>query len=196
MKKRNSVYVVSIILLIIFAAAAFSHCKTKQEKMMISIGSQDNVKGTPVSSGISAVQAGIDSGQKPMLLEKVLKEKDGYICAINTSFGPMSLKVKSGRIREDVIWGNQNFASFIEGSYAYIYSNTYQKWLRFDYAPDMKISEKQMSRPIMSESELLNSTNPEGVVCVNADVPESDFEFPMSGAFDATAFLKSVGIEK
>lgn len=190
MKKRNSIYVVILILLIIFAVASFSQCETKQEKVMAGIDSQQNVIGTSIGQSVSEVQKAVESGAKSEALDKVLREKDGYVCALNTSSGPMALRLKGGKIREDMLWGNADVTSFIIGNYAYRYSSQYGRWLRFDYAPDMKISANSLSRAIMSESELLNVTSMDNIFCIKSDVPDSDFQFPIETAVDVSELIR------
>ena len=106
----------------------------------------------------------------------------------------MSLKVKDGMIREDILWGKANTTAFIIGSNVYRYSLQYRQWLKFDYSPDMEMSNSQITHGIYSEYELINKTMPENVVCVRADVPESDFEFPIEEAVDVEEAISDLNI--
>lgn len=196
MKKRlrniliGSVILLFVVFLVVWIVPLFS----QKREFMENLTSEKSIQGTSIEQGIMEVKEKIDTGGKAVLLSKVLEEKDGYICAIRTSFGPMSLKVKGGNIREDIVWSDSNTTAFIIGNYVYRYSSMYGKWLRFNYSSGMELSKKQMTSGIFSESELLNKTKPEEVACVKAKIPDDDFVFPMSESLDVTAGLSGLGL--
>ena len=103
----------------------------------------------------------------------------------------MSLKVKDGKIRQDIVWSGSSTTAFIIGDHVYRYSLQYKQWLMFDYTPEL--SGKQTTYGVHSEQELLNLT-PESVVCVKYDVSEEDFVFPMEEAIDFDEAASTINI--
>ncbi|MBD3313809.1 hypothetical protein GF345_05185 [Candidatus Woesearchaeota archaeon] len=151
------------------------------------------VAGTSIEPGVQTVQKMLERGRKTVPIQQVVEEKDGYVCAITTTqYGPMSLKVKNGMIRQDIQWGSGTATAYILEQKVYRYSSQYGEWLVFDYDPQAEISVKQMTRGILSEFELLNKTVPENTLCVEAEVQESEFEFPADKAVDIMSLLNQV----
>jgi hypothetical protein len=194
MKKRNDLLLPLFILIIVLISLySYYYYSTSEKRAMDNMESAPT-EGNPVGQAISDVRESVESGGKTVLISEVMKSKDNYLCAINTSFGPMSLKVKDGMIREDVIYGNTNMTAFIIKNYAYRYSAQYKSWLRFDYSPEIMLSERQMTKAIFSENEFLSKTSPDRVFCIKMDISKADFDFPMNESLDISALQKKFNV--
>jgi len=196
MQKRDKqiLGVIAAVILISIITLLYYSFSDGQRKFAEQISLDESIKGTSIEKVVLEIKDSVDSGRSPVTMAKVLEEKDGYICAIKAVEGLMSLKVKDGMIREDILWGKANTTAFIIGSNVYRYSLQYRQWLKFDYSPEMEMSNRQITHGIYSEYELINKTMPENVVCVRADVPESDFEFPIEEAVDVEEAISDLNI--
>jgi len=152
----------------------------------------ESLIGSTLESGMMEVQKKIDQGKKSYPIETVLGSKQGFVCLITSQYGPMTLLVKDDTIRQDIVWGDGSTTAFIQGDYVYRYSIQYDKWLRFDYSPDIEIADAQMTRGIFSEFELINKTMPKDVVCVLSEIPEDELDFPIDQAVDLYEILEQV----
>jgi len=150
------------------------------------------VIGTSIEPGILIVQEMLERGKSSVSIEKVLADKDDYVCAITTSYGPMTLKAKDGKLRYDVVWGSESTTAYIIDNAVYRYSKEYGHWLKFDYDPNSEVATKPMTNGIMSESELLTKTDPEATVCVKAKIDEQDFIFSIEDAVDFFEVLEEL----
>jgi len=193
MKKRYiALIIAAVLILVVLPLVQTVRTWDGHKRMIKDLEMDESIKGTSMESTAEKVRTELERGEKTIPLQDVLEDKDGYVCAIRTSFGPMTLKVKDGRMREDILWGNSNTTAFIIDDRVYRYSSFYSKWLSFDYSSDMEIRNKQMTYGVFSEFELMNKTSPENVTCIRADVPEEDFQFPAEEAVDVEKVIEDL----
>lgn len=186
MKKREKqvLAVVIIVVLVSIGCLIYNVVSDGQRKLVEEVSMDPKVIGTSLEQGISLVADQVERGKSTYPITQVMADKDNYACAIKTSYGPMSLKVKDGKIKEDILWSRGNTTAFIIGNKVYRYSPQYRQWLVFDYSPHEILSEKQMTYGVMSEFELINRTVPENVACVKIEISGGDFVFPAEEAVD------------
>lgn len=197
MKKRYILVGVGAIiaaLIIYFSVLSIISAFSPEKRLVEDIALDESIKGTSIEESASQVRKEIKAGEKAVPLSRALEEKDSYMCAVKTSYGPISVKLREGMIRQDILWSNTNTTAFIVEGDAYRFSPMYGMWLKFNYSPDMELSEKQMTRGIFSEKELLEKISPANATCIRADIPERDFEFPMEKAFNVDEARKKVNL--
>ncbi|MBU0536787.1 MAG: hypothetical protein KKE20_07500 [Nanoarchaeota archaeon] len=186
--------IVAIILVSSISIIIYWYLGNSQKDFVEQVTLDPAVIGTPIEPGILIVQEMLNQGNDVIPIDTVLSEKDNYVCAIQTSYGPMALKVKKGMIREDVIWGAGTTTAYLIEDRVYRYSADYSKWLKFPYAPDAELATKQKTHGILSEYELINLTTPETAICVKAEIADEDFVFPMKEALDVEEFISNLNI--
>ncbi len=197
MKKRYILAgagVLIIGLVVYFSVLSIKASFSPEKKLVEDVSSDERIKGTSIEESITQVRESIQKGQKTIPLSAALEDKDGYVCTIMTSYGPMSLKFRQGIIRQDILWSDSNTTAFITNSTLYRFSKMYNTWLKFDYLPDMKLSEKQMTRGVFSEQELIDKISPANATCIKADVDKKDFELPKEKAFDVEKARKNINL--
>jgi hypothetical protein len=192
MKKSVMIGIVILAVVVIFVHPFATQCDG-HKRLMEDLIIDQSILGTPLEQDFLAVKAEIDAGKDPIPISQVLSEKEDYVCAINYSYGPFSLKVKAGMIKEEILWGDSTTTAYIIDDYVYRWSPMYDSWLRFEYKPDMLLSQSQMTRGILSEFELLNMTDPDNTACVKLQVDEQEFDFPLGEAVDLETVYQNSG---
>ena len=151
-----------------------------------------NVNNTPVEKGLLDIKASIDAGQETVNITRALSEKDDYVCAINSTRGIISVKMKEGKIKEDSLVGGTNETIFIIGDKVYKLHNAFGKWMKMDYVDDL--SQKQLTTLFMSEKEMMSLGSGKSI-CVKADVDPGEFNVPTQEAYDVKEVLSELGFE-
>lgn len=198
---RFKVYIgVLVLLIFLFIIGSFAADKIKQRSDINKkiLGMESAVNGTPIMATREAIKESLAAGKQEVIKDMVLygNTGDGYVCSVETDKGIITLKKKGDLMREEMVREKvYNTSVIFLGDSLYIFHPIYNMWGRFDYNPDMRLSDSLYLYSAYSYNEL-TAINATSYRCIQMDLPADEFSLGDYQVFDAQGYLDNRSLSR